>query len=63
MTINNQKDWISTKKSLKLSAGDAEKNVLIKVTPGTEQSWLKKLKNYNIVTWTELNCFAEIIPL
>jgi len=63
MTINNQKDWISIKKSLKLSAGDAEKNVLIKVTPGTEQSWLKKPKNYNIITWTELNCFAEIIPL
>ena len=63
MTINNQEDWISTKKSLNLSDGDAEKYILIKVPSGTEHSWLKTLKKHDIVTWAELNCIGEFQPL
>ncbi|MBS0425617.1 MAG: hypothetical protein JSR71_14710 [Proteobacteria bacterium] len=63
MTIENQQDWISSKKSFNLvdTKGDT-KNILIKVASGQENYWLKALKNYNIVTWTELNCIGQFQP-
>lgn len=63
MTLENQQDWISSKQSLNLTdtKGDT-KNILIKVASGQENYWLKTLKQYNIVTWTELNCIGQFQP-
>ncbi|MBS1759372.1 MAG: hypothetical protein JST23_04535 [Bacteroidetes bacterium] len=61
MTLPNQQDWINNEKSLQLTdTKNDTKNIFIKVAPGQENYWLKKLKNYNIVSWAELNCIGQI---
>jgi hypothetical protein len=60
----NQQDLIKTVQAFKLvdTKGDT-KNIVLKVPVGQEIYWLKKLKENSMVTWTELNCIEQILPL
>lgn len=61
MTPANQQDWIKTKNALKLENEPNDRNMLLLVPAGKEKSWADKLRLYNIVTWTELNCYVQLI--
>jgi hypothetical protein len=59
----NQQDLVKTIEALKLvdTKGDT-KDLFLKVPVGQETYWLKKLKENDMVTWTELNCIEQILP-
>ena len=64
MTIEAQQDWLTTMNILKLNdLGDGTKNLVIKVTPGTEKHWMQLFKVYPDVTWVELNYEGGFEPL
>lgn len=56
MNLTNQTDWLNNLDKMGLIDCKGNfKNLLLKVPEGTEISWIKKLKEYDIVLWAELN--------
>jgi hypothetical protein len=64
MDIEAQQDWLTTMNILKLNdLGNDTKNLVIKVTPGTEKYWMRRFKMHPNVTWVELNYIGGFEPL
>jgi hypothetical protein len=64
MDIEAQQDWLTTMNILKLNdLGNDTKNLVIKVTPGTEKYWIRLLKIHPNVTWVELNYLGGFEPI
>jgi hypothetical protein len=64
MDMEAQQDWLTTMNKLKLNdLGNDTKNLLIKVTPGTEKYWMQLFKKHPYVTWVELNYMGGFEPL
>jgi hypothetical protein len=56
MNLINQTNWLNNLDKMELIDCEGNfKNLLLKVPEGTEMSWVKKLKEYDIVRWSELN--------
>lgn len=63
MNTAAQQDWLTTMNVLKLNnLGNDTKNLVIKVTPGTEEYWIKIFKAHPDVTWVELNYIGAFEP-
>ena len=63
MNMEAQQDWLTTMNILKLNdLGNDTKNLLIKVTPGTEKYWMQLFKIHPYVTWVELNHIGGFEP-
>lgn len=63
MDLEAQQDWLETIELLELqNLGNDTKNLLIKVTPGTEKQWMKFFKSVSEVTWVELNYIGGFEP-
>jgi len=59
----NQMDWLEQLEKLDLIGSNGEnKDMLIKVPVGTEIFWQEKLKENEIIRWTQLNYIGGIVP-
>lgn len=64
MNKANQEDWLDTMEALKLESLENDtRNILVKVSPGTEKVWMKFFRSQPYVKWVELNEYADIEPL
>jgi hypothetical protein len=62
MDADAQQDWLTTIDELQLKdLGNDTRNLLIKVTPGTENFWMNTFKNHPEVTWVDLNWYGDIV--
>jgi hypothetical protein len=63
MNLNNQTDWLIHLGKMELIDCKGNfKNLLLIVPEGTEIFWVEKLKEYEIVRWTQLNYIGGIVP-